>query len=89
MAVDTKIGFEISAAITTSLSAWANTKDEGFRVDADTLVATLVSHACMVIEGSPDEAGRMDMVRACIALLMTKTGIHPDKLNKLVKAGRA
>lgn len=85
MALNVETGTEISVAIQAGLARWAKTKGKEFRVDADTLVATLVSQACMVIEGSPDEAGRMAMVRGCMALLMTKTGIDPERLSKLVE----
>jgi hypothetical protein len=88
MAIDTKVGFEISDAITATLNNWFKAKGKDFRCDGDTLVATLVSHACIVIEGNPDESGRMEMVRASVRLLMTSTKIDPDKLSRLTEAGK-
>ena len=80
MALNTEMGIEIADVIGEALTKWVKRKPKGFQVDADTLVATFTSQACMVIEGSPDMAGRLRMVRSATDLLVNKTGIDPAML---------
>lgn len=83
MALDTKMGIEIANVIGEALNAWVKRKPDGFQVDADTLVATFTSQACMIIEGSPDMAGKLRMVRSATDLLVNKSGIDPVMLANL------
>lgn len=83
MALDTKMGIEIAEVLRVALNKWAKRKGRGFRVDADTLVATFTSQACLVIEMSPDMAGKLRMVRSATDLLVNKSGIDPAMLANL------